>query len=87
MAIFPADAPHQKAAHKSSISFLKKTCSRYLELCFYSVPNTPAVFFFYEEVATNKGVYPTQEVKRKNVVQYCSCCRALIVMTVRCCWN
>jgi putrescine transport system substrate-binding protein len=66
----PADAPHPEAAHKFIDFILKKDIAAAISnYVFYAVPNTAAVSLLDEEVATNKGVYPTQEVKEKLFVQ------------------
>lgn len=66
----PADAPHPEAAHKFIDFILKADIAAAISnYVYYAVPNTAAEPLLDEEVANNKGVYPTQAVKEKLYVQ------------------
>ncbi len=66
----PADAPHPEAAHKFIDFILKPEIAAAISnYVYYAVPNTAAEPLLDEEVSSNKGVYPTQEVKEKLYVQ------------------
>ncbi|NLQ17121.1 polyamine ABC transporter substrate-binding protein [Marinomonas sp. M1K-6] len=66
----PADAPHPEAAHQFIDFILKKDIAAAISnYVFYAVPNTAAEPLLDDEVANNKGVYPTQAVKEKLFVQ------------------
>ncbi|MBR7888139.1 polyamine ABC transporter substrate-binding protein [Marinomonas sp. A79] len=66
----PADAPHADAAHKFIDFVLRPEIAAAISnYVYYAVPNTAAEPLLDEEVANNKGVYPTQAVKEKLYVQ------------------
>lgn len=66
----PADAPHPQSALTFIDYILKpKVAAAISNYVFYAVPNTAAEPLLDPEVANNKGVYPTEEVKQKLFVQ------------------
>lgn len=62
----PADAPHADAAYKFINFVLKpKTAAGISNFVYYAVPNTAATPYLNKDVASNPGVYPTEDVKQK----------------------
>lgn len=66
----PADAPHPEAALKFIDFILQpQIAANISNYVYYAVPNTAAMPLLDDEVANNKGVYPSDEVKAKLYVQ------------------